>query len=172
MTDKYFTSESDFQKWVMESMATQDWDVQEHRGDDRYPGVPDLSGATCDPEITDVWAELKMPRKLFTVHDLLTLEHPLTAQQRFWLNRRQARSGTFCGVLLPFRVGIKDEFLTYVSWVPVGYWLHWNAQPLMTWVLRSHTARISWLDSGAVRWSDLIRGRLTPGHGDRGQRSG
>ena len=154
-----FKNEANFQEWVVNQMAAQGWDVQPLREDPRYPGIPDLSAA--HPRFSDVWAELKCAGQKQSVHDVLHLRRPVTAQQREWLLRRAGHSGARCGILVAYQTSVEG----YVSWCPIDEWLKRKDMIIMEWAMNPYTAKVVWLRSGATSFERLINGGHTPGWG-------
>jgi hypothetical protein len=162
-----FQLEKDFQSWVMGLLAGQGWHAHPTTEDSRHPGFPDITAAHKDHG--EWWLELKCGSRAFSVHDRIKLKHPLTAQQRFWLQRRAASGGgDRCGVLVSFCTGDIaeiDDTIDYVAWVPIGDWDRFLAEPLMNRCLNFHTAMRDWLHTRKCTVADMLRGRLVPGWG-------
>lgn len=165
MTLRTFQMEKDFQAWTIGTLAAQNWHVHPMHEDVHHPGLPDLSAANLGMEF---WLELKCGSRMFSVHDHLKLRHPLTSQQRFWLERRASTNAdaTRCGVLVSFCIGVigaEDESEDYVAWVPVGAWKRRVTERLMSWCLSPYTAKLTWLRRRECDMLRMLQGRLTPG---------
>lgn len=124
---EFFRNETHFQEWVVENITVYSGHAQPLAGDDRHPGIPDLSAGVAGME---VWAEIKLWREehdvYCTVGDAMKRERELTAQQRRWLLERSKRGNSLCGVLIAWR---NKHGAAYVSFIPIDVWgevLGWN----------------------------------------------
>src|SRR5256885_2433105 len=121
MTLHTFQLEKDFKAFVLELLAGQKWHVHPMPEDTRHPGLPDISAAKM--EVGEWWMELKCGSHMFTVHDKMSLKHPLTTQQKSWLGRRQSSLPEFahdrCGRLVSFCTGPENAPHEYVPAAPI-----------------------------------------------------
>lgn len=111
----FFRNEADFQRWVTEDLKAFGHHPQPITGDDKYPGIPDVSVGMYGGEL---WAELKCWRTEWPIHtkisDVLKKERKTTAQQVEWLKTRAARGGGWCGVLIAWRSGHGAHYISFV----------------------------------------------------------
>ena len=129
---EFFRNEANFQEWLVKNITKYGGHSQSFSGDDRYPGIPDLSIASLG---VDTWAEVKLWRKEYYIHtpikDIMksTSERQLTAQQRKWLMERADNGSAMCGVLVCWR----DHSTRYISFIPIqelGRISEWNLSGL------------------------------------------
>lgn len=167
--------ETKFRNWLESVLRGQNWHVQIFE-DRQRKGIPDISAAGRGVE---AWLELKVAKRLHSVHDYLHLDHPVTAQQHRWLlDRKNAAPGVECGIVVAWRTGDGEgshdargggnEVAQYVSYVPIGEWRgKINRYILMKWALSPFTSTMDWLGSGGATFLQVLRGELTPGWGGR-----
>lgn len=161
-----FQLEKDFQTFVLGMLAHDKWHTHPMPEDTRHPGLPDISAARMD--LGEWWMELKCGSRMLSVHDRMSLKHPLTAQQKWWLGRRQSSLPEFarnrCGVLVSFCTGPDNGPQDYVSWVPIGMWdMCLNDRRIMDWCMSPYTAQLHWLRRKECSLEHMLRGTLTPG---------
>lgn len=161
MTLHTFQLEKNFQTFVLERFAAERWHTHPMPEDSRHPGLPDISAAKV--QAGEYWLELKCGSRVLSVHDRMKLKHPLTSQQKWWLQRRQSSLPSFalnrCGVLVSFCTAADD----YVAWVPIAIWEERATQDIIVWCMSPFTARLSWLQSGECSLERLLQGGMTPG---------
>lgn len=152
---EFFRGETHFQEWVVDNITSYSGHVQPLAGDDRYPGIPDLSIGLYKQE---VWAEVKCWRGEHDVYcvvgDAMKKERALTAQQRQWLKDRSKRWGSLCGVLIAWR---NKHGANYVSFIPIDRWdevLGWN---FATLALSRYTETLNRLVSDRNTIPGLLR---------------
>lgn len=166
----YWKNEDEMQDWVVSHLFTDQYHVQEHKGDPRFPGIPDLSAGGWGK---DFWLELKHVKGISGVHEKLVLEHPLDVRQRKWLRDRAKHGSALCGVLVAFRTGDDDPkqrailgpTQSYLSWVPIDAWETRINGIVMHWAMNRHSCPIPWLMTGKCVLADIIHGSLRPGWG-------
>lgn len=156
--------ETKFRNSLESVLRGQGWHVQIFE-DRQRKGIPDISAANG----LEAWLELKVAKKIHSVHDYLHLDHELTAQQHRWLLDRQTKSpASACGVVVAWRTGPAEGPQEYVTFVPIREWRGMvSRQILMKWGLNRHTAKLTWLYSGEAQFLQVARGELTPGWGGR-----
>lgn len=148
--------ETKFRNWLESVMRGQHWHTQIFE-DRQRKGIPDMSGAL---QKTEVWLELKVAKKVHSVHDYLHLDHEVTAQQHRWLLDRHKAGSSLCGIVVAWRTTVEP----YVSFVPITEWRgRLNRSILMGWTLMKTTAKLNWLASGEARVIQMVRGEFLPG---------
>lgn len=168
------SGETKFRGWLEQIMKGQGWHMQIFE-DRQRKGIPDVSGAINGHE---AWLELKVAKRLHSVHDYLHLDHEVTAQQHRWLlDRQNAAPQSLCGILVAWRTGCDGshgsrgggvEVAQYVSYVPIKEWRgRLTRYILMKWGLHPQTAAVNWLNAGEAPLLSVLLGRLTPGWGGR-----
>lgn len=165
MIPTFWRLETEFQRSFCTLMIQQGWHVQPLSEDPKYPGIPDVNAAHPSP--IELWAELKLAQRIHHVDETLHLDRRVIPQQASWLLRRVVHSGynTRCCVVVCYRVGVSDDYITYVSAVPVTVWDQFLGQDLRTAVLQPYTAAWAWLQDGPTTVEQMVRGALVPGHG-------
>lgn len=165
MTLHTFQLEKDFQTFTLELLTGDKWHVHPMPEDARHPGLPDISAARMD--LGEWWMELKCGSRVLSVHDKMSLKHPLTAQQKWWLGRRQSSLPEFardrCGVLVSFCTGPENSPIDYVAWVPIRMWETRMEQKIMNWCMSPYTAQLHWLRRKECPLERALQGTLTPG---------
>lgn len=151
-------NERKFQEWVVKNIKSRGGHVQPIFGDDRYPGIPDLSVGVNGIE---VWIEVKYWRKNHYLYNEVGEAHSkenrkLTAQQHKWLKVRESKGGAFCAVLVAWSAQDKMGTYSYVSLIPVSKWravMRWSIAKL---ILSPYTDTMHRLISGKNSIPDLI----------------
>ena len=162
MRHNWFASEEDFSKWLQARLKEQRFHVQSF--DEVGDGVPDLNAGGGGIE---AWMELKLSRRITSVHELIQLDHPLLISQYWWLKERQRLGNAKCAVVVAWRTNAGQ----YVSFIPIEHWKERIGQTLMTWGLCAYTTTIGRLGDGADRVSDLLSARRWRRPAQRGVRT-
>lgn len=157
MRQIWWENERELHVWLSSRMKEQGWD-HTFLNDSLKVGLPDLSAS--HRTAGECWIEVKLVQKARTVHDFMKLEHPLSAQQKAWLTRRQSMGHSTCGVLVGWRTvdGTPEGFLPYLTFVPITEWPRVMANTLMAWGLSYYTMTASMLlEPDALM--QLVKGR-------------
>ncbi len=164
---EFFRDEEDFQKWVVKEIESYGGHTQSLTGDDKYPGIPDLTMAI---EQREIWAEVKLYRKNHEVHstvaDMVKGGRELTAQQRDWLRRRWYVGNSVCGVLFAWKTANECR---HVSFIPIQEWVPiLNSWSLAALILSNYTDTLDRFISGKSKVHTLFARKfehswVTPG---------
>jgi hypothetical protein len=123
--------------WAIHQLQNYGGHVQPITGDEKYPGIPDLSAGISG---MDIWAEVKLYTYEHDVYDKLcdvvAKGRKVTAQQKNWLALRARAGNSVCGILFGWRTAHQGQ---YVSFIPIQDWEFMQGMTLAALILSKYT---------------------------------